>query len=69
MGADSPQAWATPPKAFSVPGPLCMVNTPSCLPELSRLTASAMCRPVRSWRTITVRMSATAAASMIGLTG
>src|SRR5262245_64383344 len=34
-----------------------------------RLTASAMCRPVRSWRTMIVRMSASAAASMIGLTG
>src|SRR4030095_6551375 len=34
-----------------------------------RLTASARCRPVRSWRTMIVRMSASAAASMMGLTG
>src|SRR5262245_44328074 len=34
-----------------------------------RLTASAMWSPVRSWRTMIVRMSASAAASMIGLTG
>src|SRR5689334_2075125 len=46
-----------------------MANTPIRSPEVMRLTASAMCNPVRSWRTIIVRMSASAAASMIGLTG
>src|SRR5262245_40100364 len=34
-----------------------------------RLTASAMSSPGRSWRTMIVRMSASAADSMIGLTG
>jgi negative regulator of sigma E activity len=38
-------------------------------PEVSRLTASAMWSPVRSWRTMMVRMSASAAASMTGFTG
>ncbi len=46
-----------------------MVNTPIFCPEVMRLTASAMWSPVRSWRTMMVRMSAWAAASMIGLTG
>ncbi len=52
-----------------MPGPCCMANTPIFWPEVMRLTASAMCRPVRSWRTMIVRMSASAAASMIGFTG
>ncbi len=46
-----------------------MANTPIFRPEFSRLKASAMCSPTRSWRTMIVRMSASAAASMIGLTG
>jgi hypothetical protein len=46
-----------------------MVNTPIFWPEVMRLTASAMWSPVRSCRTMMVRMSAWAAASMIGLTG
>ena len=69
MGTESPKAWATPPNAFSVPGPCCMAKTPIRSPEVTRLTASAMCRPVRSCRTMIVRMSASAAASMMGLTG
>jgi hypothetical protein len=52
-----------------VPGPDCIANTPISSPEVTRLIASAMCRPMRSWRTMIVRMSASAAASMIGLTG
>ena len=52
-----------------MPGPCCIANTPIRSPEVIRLTASAMCSPVRSWRTMIVRMSASAAASMIGLTG
>jgi len=46
-----------------------MAKTPIRSPDEMRLTASAMCRPVRSWRTMIVRMSASAAASMMGLTG
>ena len=46
-----------------------MANTPMRSADDTRLIASAMCRPVRSWRTMIVRMSASAAASMIGLTG
>src|SRR5262245_52474681 len=38
-------------------------------PEVTRLTASAMWIPVRSWRTMIVRMSACAEASMTVLTG
>ena len=63
MGTESPKAWATPPNEFSVPGPCCMQNTPIFRPEVMRLTASAMCSPVRSWRTMMGRMPATAAAS------
>jgi hypothetical protein len=69
IGTESPNAWATPPNAFSEPGPCCMQKTPIRWPDVSRLTASAMCSPTRSWRTMIVRMSASAAASMIGLTG
>jgi hypothetical protein len=46
-----------------------MANTPMRWPEEMRLTASAMCNPTRSWRTMMVRMSSSAAASMIWLTG
>ena len=54
---------------FSVPGPDCIANTPIFRPEVTRLMASAMWMPVRSVRTIRVRMSASAAGSMMGLTG
>src|SRR5713101_2849845 len=46
-----------------------MAKTPIRSPDEMRLTASAMWSPVRSWRTMIVRMSASAAASMMGLTG
>src|SRR5712692_11515676 len=68
-GQESPNDCATPPKAFSVPGPCCITKTPIFSPELSLPTASHMCSPMRSWRTMIVRMSASAAPSMIGLTG
>ena len=58
-----------PPNEFSAPGPCCMANTPIFRPDDVRLTASAMCRPVRSWRTMIVRMSAIAAASMNAFMG
>jgi len=38
-------------------------------PKVTRDIASAMCRPMRSCRTITGRMSAAAACSMMWLTG
>src|SRR6185436_15901711 len=69
MGTESPKAWATPPNAFSVPGPCCMTKTPIRSAEVTRLTASAMCKPVRSCLTMIVRMSACADASMMVLTG
>src|ERR671931_860297 len=69
IGAVSPYAWATPPNEFSAPGPCCIANTPSCSPDVTRLTASHMWSPVRSCRTMIVRTSAAADASMIGLTG
>ena len=46
-----------------------MQKTPNFSPELIREYASAMCRPMRSWRTMTVRMFSSAAASISGLTG
>jgi hypothetical protein len=46
-----------------------MAKTPMRSPEVTRLTASAMWSPVRSCRTMIVRISASAAASMIWLTG
>src|SRR5579883_3026269 len=46
-----------------------MAKTPMRSPDVTRLTASAMCNPVRSCRTMIVRISASAAASMIGFTG
>ncbi len=69
MGTESPKAWATPPKEFSVPGPCCIAKTPIFRPDVIRLTASAMCSPVRSCRTMMVRMSAAAAASSTWFTG
>ena len=50
MGTESAYAWATPPKAFSDPGPVCMVKTPIVLPFLIRLKPSAMLTPARSCR-------------------
>ena len=35
IGTLSEYAWATPPNAFSVPGPCCIANTPTRSPELS----------------------------------
>src|SRR2546428_452072 len=46
-----------------------MAKTPTRSPELRRLVASAMWSPVRFCLTLIVRMSASAAASMMGLTG
>src|SRR5207253_2482751 len=63
IGTESPKAWATPPNEFSAPGPCCIAKTPMRSPEVTRLRASAMCRPTRSWRTMIVRMSASAAAT------
>jgi hypothetical protein len=68
-GTPSENAWATAPNEFSTPGPPCMQNTPTCLPEVKRLIASAMWMPVRSWRTITGLMPAAAADSISGLSG
>ena len=68
-GTESAYACATPPNAFSAPGPICIANTPIFRPDVTRDTASAMCRPVRSWRTMIVRMSTSAADSMMWLTG
>ena len=48
----------------SEPGPLCMQNTPIRRPLVSRDMASAMCRPMRSWRTMMGRMSTAAQASI-----
>ena len=36
MGDDSENAWATPPNAFSAPGPCCMQKTPNFSPEFTR---------------------------------
>ncbi len=58
-----------PPNAFSVPGPFCIANTPIRSPDETRLSASAMCRPTRSWRTTIGRIPARAAASMIEFSG
>jgi hypothetical protein len=38
-------------------------------PEVTRDTASAMWMPVRSWRTMIVRISTSAEASMMWFTG
>ena len=51
------------------PGRAASRTRPSARPRVSRDSASAMCRPVRSWRTMIVRMSASAAASSTGLRG
>ena len=69
IGTDSPNACATPPKAFSAPGPCCIAKTPIRSPELRRAIASAMWSPIRSWRTMTGRMSARAACSRMWFTG
>src|SRR5579884_1981056 len=58
-----------PAKAFSAPGPYCMAKTPGGRPFKTRAQPSAMCTPTRSWRQITGRMPAAAAASMIGVVG
>jgi hypothetical protein len=58
-----------PPYAFSAPGPCCIANTPTFLPQVSRDMASAMCSPTRSWRTMIGRMPARAAYSRMWLTG
>ena len=68
-GTASEYAWAMAPKEFSTPGPPCMQKMPTLSPELRRLPASAMCTPIRSWRTMMGRMSASAAASISGLRG
>jgi hypothetical protein len=52
-----------PAHGIFAPGPCCITNTPIMPPLVMRLTASAMCKPVRSWRTMMVRMSIRAAAS------
>ncbi len=46
-----------------------MQKAPTVRPEVTREMASAMCKPMRSWRTITGRMSAAAANSIRWLTG
>ncbi|MGY3195903.1 hypothetical protein ACVIWU_005269 [Bradyrhizobium sp. USDA 4509] len=46
-----------------------MQKAPIFSPEVTREIASAMCTPMRSWRTITGRMSALAAYSIRWLTG
>src|SRR5437588_12597046 len=46
-----------------------MQNAPMVRPDDSREIASAMCRPMRSCRTMTGRMSAAAANSIRWLTG
>ncbi len=58
-----------PPNAFSAPGPCCIANTPIFAPLVSRDMASAMCRPMRSWRTMIGRMPMRAASSSRWLTG
>ena len=45
-------------------GVFCMQNTPIRRPLVSRDMASAMCRPMRSWRTMMGRMSTAAQASI-----
>src|SRR5207245_2607525 len=69
IGAASPAASATRTSGLSAAGPCGMAKTPMRSPDAIRLTASAMWSPVRSWRTMIVLMSASAAASMMGLTG
>jgi hypothetical protein len=56
-------------KAFSAPADCCTVNTPVCRPLVERETPSAMLPATRSWRARTMRMSARASASMIGVYG
>src|SRR6266851_3383175 len=58
-----------PAKAFSAPGPYCIAKTPGGLPLVTRAQPSAMWTPTRSWRQITGRTPAAAAASMIGVVG
>ena len=48
---------------------VCMQKAPMLAPEVTREIASAMCRPMRSWRTMIGRMSAAAASSIRWLTG
>jgi hypothetical protein len=68
-GTASDQAWATAPKAFSMPGPTWQQKTPTLSPEVMRLMASAMWTPTRSWRTTIGRMLTAAADSVRGLSG
>jgi hypothetical protein len=68
-GTPSENACATAPNEFSTPGPACMQNTPTRWPEVTRLIASAMWMPVRSWRTMIGLMPIAAADSISGLSG
>ena len=52
-----------------MPGPDWQQNTPTFSPEERRLIASAMCTPMRSWRTMIGRMLAAAHDSVSGLSG
>jgi hypothetical protein len=36
MGTESAKAWATAPKAFSIPGPACTVTTAGRRPLVAR---------------------------------
>src|SRR5438105_4670396 len=68
-GEPSANAWATPAKAFSAPGPCCTAATPRRRPLVTREYASAMFTSVRSVRGTIGRMSSRAHSSMRGLTG
>ena len=67
MGVESAYARATPPKAFSAPGPYCTAITPIFSPRLALLRTSAMLMMVRSVRPMIGRMPSPAHVSINGL--
>jgi hypothetical protein len=68
-GTESAKAWATAPKAFSIPGPACTVTTAGRRPFVARAYPSAMLSSVFSVRAMMGRMPRAAAASINGLAG
>ena len=69
MGVESEYAVEMPGKAFSAPGPYCMVNTEGAAPLVTRAKPSAMPTPTRSWRQTMGRMPIAAAASIWTVVG
>ncbi len=62
-GTESLKACATPENEFSIPGPVCMAQTPMRWPKEARVKPSAIPTPTRSFRVSIGLMPSSAPAS------